>query len=92
MLILIQFSCCNSICCNHVCYIGINVPVVCMHGFFAYIASSYAHNYVCTPLVRKIGYGQIPQVKQSINQSTTYMTVRLQTMPILNFLFQVLMF
>ena len=86
MLILIQFSCCNSICCNHVCCIGIYVPVGCMHGLFACIASSYAHMFVL--LCRKIGYGQIPEVKQSINQSTTCMTVRLQTMPILNLLFR----
>ena len=49
-----------------------------MHGFLTCIASSY-YIYVCTPLVRKIGHGQIPEVKQSINKLTTCMTVKLQT-------------
>ena len=35
MFIVIQFSCCNSIFCNHACCIGIYVLVVCMHGLFA---------------------------------------------------------
>ena len=37
MFILIQFSCCNSICCNHVYHIGIYVPFVCEHLYLVVV-------------------------------------------------------